>query len=109
MQRLRGRIGIRGRVAFVPQQAWIQNQSVRYNITFGAPFEEYFYGRVLDACALYQDLAILSHGDMTEIGEKVVETLHRIGGSSQFCIHRCLAMKKMFFHPNRLKTTNNNV
>ena len=33
-------------------------------------FDEYFYNRVLDACALYPDLQMLPAGDMTEIGEK---------------------------------------
>uniref|UniRef100_A0A1I7W9G3 ABC transmembrane type-1 domain-containing protein n=1 Tax=Heterorhabditis bacteriophora TaxID=37862 RepID=A0A1I7W9G3_HETBA len=33
-------------------------------------FDEYFYNRVLDACALYPDLQMLPLGDMTEIGEK---------------------------------------
>jgi ABC-type multidrug transport system fused ATPase/permease subunit len=71
MERVRGRVQVHGRVAFVPQQAWIQNQTVRHNIIFDRKFDEYFYGRVLDACALYPDLATLPLGDMTEIGEKV--------------------------------------
>ncbi|KAH7720742.1 ATP-binding cassettesub-family C (CFTR/MRP)member 1 [Aphelenchoides avenae] len=70
MERLRGRIGVYGSVAYVPQQPWMQNQTVRHNITFGRSFDEYFYGRVMDACALYPDMHILSMGDMTEIGEK---------------------------------------
>ena len=70
MGRLRGRIGVHGTVAYVPQQPWMQNQTVRYNITFGKSFDEYFYSRVMDACALYPDMAILPMGDNTEIGEK---------------------------------------
>ena len=35
MERLRGYIGVRGRAAYVPQQAWMQNNSLRQNITFG--------------------------------------------------------------------------
>lgn len=71
MERLRGRIGVYGTVAYVPQQPWMQNQTVRHNITFGTSFDEYFYGRVMNACALYTDMHILPNGDMTEIGEKV--------------------------------------
>nr|UOF76393.1 multidrug resistance-associated protein [Bursaphelenchus xylophilus] len=70
MERLRGKIGVYGTVAYVPQQPWMQNGSVRHNIVFGKRFDEYFYGRVMDACALYPDMSILTSGDMTEIGEK---------------------------------------
>ena len=70
MERLRGRIGVHGTVAYVPQQPWMQNQTVRQNIIFGKRFDEYFYSRVMDACALYPDMAILPMGDLTEIGEK---------------------------------------
>lgn len=58
-------------MSYVPQQAWIQNNTLRNNITFGKKFAESRYERVLDACALRPDLKILSDGDMTEIGEKV--------------------------------------
>uniref|UniRef100_A0A183TW18 Multidrug resistance-associated protein 1 n=1 Tax=Toxocara canis TaxID=6265 RepID=A0A183TW18_TOXCA len=70
MERIQGRIGVHGRVAYVPQQAWMQNASLRENILFGQRFDEYFYGRVLDACELYTDIAVLASGDQTEIGEK---------------------------------------
>jgi ABC-type multidrug transport system fused ATPase/permease subunit len=65
MERIKGHIGMRGTVAYVPQQPWIQNETVRNNIVFGRHFDEYFYNRVLDACALFPDLSILSNGDMT--------------------------------------------
>ena len=58
-------------VAYVSQQAWIQNATLRDNILFGNPYEEKKYQQTLRACALERDLEILSAGDMTEIGEKV--------------------------------------
>ncbi|KAJ1350994.1 Multidrug resistance-associated protein 4 [Parelaphostrongylus tenuis] len=70
MDKLHGYIGLRGRVSYVPQQPWMQNQTIRQNIIFGKAYNEYFYNRVIDACALFLDLSILPHGDMTEIGEK---------------------------------------
>ncbi len=54
--------------AYAPQSSWIQNASVRDNILFGRPFDEKWYGAVLDACALRPDLAALPDGDTTEIG-----------------------------------------
>ena len=64
-------IFLQGSLAYVPQQAWIQNRTVRDNIVFGKPFIKEKYENVLSACALRQDLTMLSDGDMTEIGEKV--------------------------------------
>ncbi|PAV91760.1 hypothetical protein WR25_09261 [Diploscapter pachys] len=72
MGKLRGQISINGDVAYVPQQPWIQNMSVRDNITFGKPFDRKRYNQVLHACALKPDLKILPNGDLTEIGEKVL-------------------------------------
>jgi len=66
---------IQGSVAYVAQQAWIQNATVRDNILFGKPFDEQRYNRILDACALRPDLQILPAGDATEIGEKVTNAV----------------------------------
>lgn len=62
---------LQGSVAYVPQQAWIQNATLRDNILFGQPYNEQKYCCVLEACALTPDLEVLPGGDMTEIGEKV--------------------------------------
>ena len=60
-----------GSVAYVPQQAWIQNCTLKDNILFGKSSEEPKYTTVLEACALVPDCEILPAGDLTEIGEKV--------------------------------------
>uniref|UniRef100_UPI00358F56A6 multidrug resistance-associated protein 1-like isoform X1 n=1 Tax=Myxine glutinosa TaxID=7769 RepID=UPI00358F56A6 len=70
LERVSGFVAVQGSVAFVPQQAWIQNATLRDNIVFGNVFKEKWYHRVLAACALLPDLDILPAGDMTEIGEK---------------------------------------
>jgi multidrug resistance-associated protein (MRP) len=70
MEKLQGRVTVRGRVAYVPQQAWIQNNTVKGNILFGKPMDGTYYDRTLRACALGPDLEILPGGDMAEIGEK---------------------------------------
>ncbi|CAF1016730.1 unnamed protein product, partial [Brachionus calyciflorus] len=38
-----GLINLNGHTAYVPQQAWIQNETVRNNILFGSPYDESFY------------------------------------------------------------------
>ncbi|XP_035389253.1 canalicular multispecific organic anion transporter 2 isoform X2 [Electrophorus electricus] len=70
MENLEGEISVRGSVAYVPQQAWIQNATLRDNILFGKPYVEQKYRCVLNACALTPDLDVLPGGDQTEIGEK---------------------------------------
>ena len=62
-------------MAYVPQQAWIQNATVQDNILFGRRMNELFYDQTIDACALGPDLAMLPGNDMTEIGEKVMYSL----------------------------------
>jgi ABC-type multidrug transport system fused ATPase/permease subunit len=76
MEKLGGSIAVRGRCAYTPQvglnnikyipilphsliqTAWIQNLSLRDNVTFGKPFESRLYERVLDACALKADIVL---------------------------------------------------
>ncbi|XP_040290618.1 canalicular multispecific organic anion transporter 1-like isoform X2 [Bufo bufo] len=70
MDHVYGHINIKGSVAYVPQQAWIQNATLRDNILFGSSLDEARYQRVLEACALLPDLQMLPGGDMSEIGEK---------------------------------------
>lgn len=70
MEKLSGRVNTRGGVSYVPQQAWIQNATLRDNVTFGKPLDGKIYKSVIDACALKPDLDMLPGGDRTEIGEK---------------------------------------
>eukprot|EP01116_Phalansterium_solitarium_P010896 TRINITY_DN263_c0_g1_i1.p1 TRINITY_DN263_c0_g1~~TRINITY_DN263_c0_g1_i1.p1 ORF type:complete len:1381 (+),score=494.77 TRINITY_DN263_c0_g1_i1:55-4197(+) len=66
-----GKIHItRSSIAYVPQQAWMMNASLRDNILFGQPYEEKRYKQILDACALGADLLQLPAGDLTEIGDR---------------------------------------
>ena len=60
-------------MAYIPQQAWIQNATVRDNILFGKLQNLMLYEHVIESCALRPDLEILPGGDLTEIGEKVSE------------------------------------
>lgn len=62
-------------IAYVPQQSWIQNGTIKDNILFGSELDEKRYQQVLEACALLQDLEVLPGGDLAEIGEKVLKNL----------------------------------
>lgn len=56
----------------MPQQAWIQNDTIRNNILFGSSLESETYRDIVKKCCLLPDLKILPAGDATEIGEKGV-------------------------------------
>ncbi|CAB1325634.1 unnamed protein product [Coregonus sp. 'balchen'] len=70
MTLLEGNVAASGGFAYVAQQAWILNDSLRENILFGKEYDEDKYNSVLDACCLTPDLTELPYGDMTEIGER---------------------------------------
>jgi len=60
-----------GSVAYVAQQAWIQNLTVRENILFGQKLDLCKYQDTVEACELKEDFEMLPGGDETEIGERV--------------------------------------
>ncbi|KAK3754081.1 hypothetical protein RRG08_024158 [Elysia crispata] len=70
MKKMHGQVTLKNRLAYVPQEAWIQNATLRNNILFGNGYSKSKYKQILHACALESDLAILPGGDSTEIGEK---------------------------------------
>ncbi|KAF9576697.1 hypothetical protein EC968_005470 [Mortierella alpina] len=70
MYKLNGAVTVYGDLAYVPQQAWIINATVRDNILFGKPYDQEKYESIIFASGLRPDLEILSAGDLTEIGER---------------------------------------
>ncbi|XP_046577439.1 ATP-binding cassette sub-family C member 2-like [Haliotis rubra] len=70
IQKVKGHLSVQGRVAYVPQQAWIQNDTLQNNILFGKPMVKQLYDKVVECCALKPDLTMLPAGDLTEIGER---------------------------------------
>ncbi|XP_075959051.1 ATP-binding cassette sub-family C member 5 isoform X1 [Anarhichas minor] len=70
MTLLEGNVAVSGGFAYVAQQAWILNDSLKENILFGNEYDQDKYNAVLEACCLLPDLAELPYGDMTEIGER---------------------------------------
>jgi len=69
MKKLDGTIARQGSIAYVGQQAWIQNLSLRDNILFGQDLILEKYRTILEGCSLISDLEILDKRDETEIGE----------------------------------------
>lgn len=59
-----------GFVSYCTQSPWVVNDTLKSNILFGREFDEERYQKVIHACALVDDLAVLPAGDQTEIGER---------------------------------------
>lgn len=70
IQKINGKVIVNGSVAYVPQQSWMQNATLKENVLFGKSYSEHFYYQCLAASELTSDIAILPSGDQTEIGEK---------------------------------------
>ncbi|KAF9292459.1 Multidrug resistance-associated protein 1 [Mortierella alpina] len=70
MYKCQGSVTVYGDIAFVPQQAWIINATVRDNIILGRPFDQEKYDKIVFSSGLGPDLEMLPHGSETEIGEK---------------------------------------
>ena len=101
MELLKGSINLKGKFAYVSQQAWIQNMSLKDNILFDATDKHpdasvnrrkitekerrLRYNDVIDACSLTSDLEILSNGDSTEIGENGINLSGNIFLETELC------------------------
>ncbi|KAI0601430.1 P-loop containing nucleoside triphosphate hydrolase protein [Biscogniauxia sp. FL1348] len=59
---------IPGAIAFVAQIPWIENATVKENILFGLPYDEYRYKKTVEVCALVKDIEMFTDGEETEIG-----------------------------------------
>lgn len=68
--KIRGEVVLRGSTAYVAQQSWVMNATVKENIVFGYKWDPQFYDRTVEACALIDDFASLPDGDQTEVGER---------------------------------------
>ena len=63
-----GTITFQGSFVYVPQTAWIFSGTIRENILFGQPHDETKYNRVIEACALTEDIQRFPDCDQTVVG-----------------------------------------
>ena len=75
-----GKVKKRGSIAYISQQPFLVNETLRNNILFGSDYNEERYLKILKICQLEADLAALPAGDSTEIGEN---GLNLSGGQKQ--------------------------
>ena len=54
----------------MPQLAWVFSGTIKENILFGEPFDEAKYNRIIEACALAEDMQQFPNCDQTVVGER---------------------------------------
>ena len=66
------KVRLNGSTCYVPQRAWVKNETVRENIVSfsGQDYDEEWYNTVVYSCALKPDFDQFEFGDQTEIGER---------------------------------------
>ncbi|KAL6064447.1 Canalicular multispecific organic anion transporter 1, variant 2 [Balamuthia mandrillaris] len=64
-----GKVKVGGEIAYVSQEAWIQQTTVRENILFGQPYDEERYNKTVFCCCLNKDFEQFPEGDASVIGE----------------------------------------
>ena len=57
-------------IAYCSQQSWLINGTLKKNIIGESIYNEAWYDCVVHACSLEEDIAQLSHGDLTMVGSK---------------------------------------
>ena len=70
MKLTEGTSKVNGSIAYVSQQSWIFNGTVRDNILMGSELEADWYNYVVEVSALARDFQLLERGDLTEVGER---------------------------------------
>jgi len=67
---LDGKVSKNGTIAYIPQEAFMMNATIKDNILFGLPYDEEKFNEVIKICELTPDLEVLLGKEMTEIGER---------------------------------------
>jgi len=65
-----GKVNVKGSIAYIAQNAWIVNGTLRDNIIMNKPFDKAKYKRVIRLCELRDDIKTFPGKDLIEIGSK---------------------------------------
>eukprot|EP01065_Artemidia_motanka_P043322 TRINITY_DN598_c0_g1_i3.p1 TRINITY_DN598_c0_g1~~TRINITY_DN598_c0_g1_i3.p1 ORF type:complete len:1640 (+),score=558.26 TRINITY_DN598_c0_g1_i3:85-4920(+) len=83
-----GFVHLGGSVAYAAQTPWVFNATLRENVLWHRDFDQDKYDEVVDSVCLGPDLDMLTHGDMTEIGEKGINLSG--GQKARVSLARCV-------------------
>ena len=67
-----GSIKINGTLSYAAQEPWIFCGTLRQNVLFGQAYDGNRYWKVLQVCALHQDIQKFDHKDLSLVGEQGV-------------------------------------
>ena len=80
LTKIQGELELNGSVGYIPQEAFLLNDTLRNNILLGREYDQQKYERIVKMSQLKPDFELLPHGDLTEIGER---GLNLSGGQKQ--------------------------
>uniref|UniRef100_A0A6B2KWB1 Uncharacterized protein n=1 Tax=Arcella intermedia TaxID=1963864 RepID=A0A6B2KWB1_9EUKA len=64
-----GHFFVNGKVAYVSQEAWVLNSSIKDNIVFGEKYDSQKYRKVIEVTNLVEDFKQWGQSDNTQLGE----------------------------------------
>ena len=67
-----GTITCQGTLVYLPQIAWVFSGTIKENILFGQQYDELKYTKIIEACALTEDIQQFPDSDQTIVGERGV-------------------------------------
>ncbi|CAG2221076.1 ABCC3 [Mytilus edulis] len=70
MENTKGKVQVKGSMAYITQEAWIQNMTIKENILFGKQYDEKRYNMIIDCCCLKPDLKVYLQGINLSGGQK---------------------------------------
>ncbi|KAF5303186.1 hypothetical protein FQA39_LY10099 [Lamprigera yunnana] len=86
-----GSLSVKGKISYAAQQPWLFAGSIKQNIIFDQPMNSERYDRVVVACDLNEDFAILPFGDRTLVGERGISLSG--GQKARICLARAIYKK----------------
>ena len=60
---MNGNIDKNGTLSYASQEPWVYSGTVRENITFGLPYNQNWYDKVIEACALSKASILLTKSE----------------------------------------------
>ncbi len=72
MPSIRGDVEMSGSVFYVSQEPWIFSSTIAKNILFGKQYDKEKFDRIIELCALKEDLESLADAEQTFVGDKGV-------------------------------------
>lgn len=67
--KIEGILHVTGKISYASQEAWLFPATLKHNILFGEPLDVERYNKVLEMCALHQDLKSFPLGDQSIVGD----------------------------------------